>query len=449
MPKQVFSPAQEIAVVEMYENGKGTHSIAKEFGVSADTVHRTLKKNGVTMRPIGHYRKYPVNHRFFSTIDTEEKAYWLGFLMADGCVTGNEVKIALAEKDASHLRKFGEAIGSSAPVKIFERTFKMPQGTQHTGRYASINVSSRPMLKDLARVGVVPRKSLIAKAWQGPENLMRHFWRGVIDGDGCVEKRKRNDRMMGGFEWGVGLVGSEDIVSSFANWCRPICGTRSNIRKVGNIWQFRVGGFHAPRKIIKELYGGCTVALDRKHEIAVELINSTQLGVDFLANLHEMTEDGLYPVTCPRCETTRYNKSRPQRRRGGRCPDCRQSTGPYIPDDALKEKYEQGFSTTEIGKMFNIDSSTVWKRVVKSGCKMRTLSESVTLQALRNPKHPFSDKTILEAYESGLSCYGIKKKYGIPPRTAHAMIIRAGGKPRSRTEARQLRAARAKIKKQE
>lgn len=41
----------------------------------------------------------------FKKIDTEEKAYWLGFLYADGCVGSKEAKIelGLAEKDFNHL----------------------------------------------------------------------------------------------------------------------------------------------------------------------------------------------------------------------------------------------------------------------------------------------------------------------------------------------------------
>ena len=32
-------------------------------------------------------RKYNVNHDFFESINTEERAYWLGFISADGCIS--------------------------------------------------------------------------------------------------------------------------------------------------------------------------------------------------------------------------------------------------------------------------------------------------------------------------------------------------------------------------
>ncbi len=43
----------------------------------------------------------------FKKIDSEEKAYWLGFLEADGCIHGGEgdyrIEIGLAEKDFHYL----------------------------------------------------------------------------------------------------------------------------------------------------------------------------------------------------------------------------------------------------------------------------------------------------------------------------------------------------------
>lgn len=51
--------------------------------------------------------------RIFENIDTEEKAYWLGFLYADGCVGSKEskVELSLAEKDLRHMEKFRSFIG--------------------------------------------------------------------------------------------------------------------------------------------------------------------------------------------------------------------------------------------------------------------------------------------------------------------------------------------------
>ena len=49
----------------------------------------------------------------FEKIDTEEKAYWLGFLYADGSVGSKDdrIELGLAEKDFHHIEKFRDFIG--------------------------------------------------------------------------------------------------------------------------------------------------------------------------------------------------------------------------------------------------------------------------------------------------------------------------------------------------
>ena len=59
--------------------------------------------------------KYTYNENYFKIIDSEEKAYWLGFLYADGCITRfyrNEklksmsLELTLQSNDIEHLKKF-------------------------------------------------------------------------------------------------------------------------------------------------------------------------------------------------------------------------------------------------------------------------------------------------------------------------------------------------------
>lgn len=65
--------------------------------------------------------KIKMDETFFSVIETEEKAYWLGFIAADGCIRKNksgsyELSIHLAEKDIEHLAAFKSAIQSDHKI---------------------------------------------------------------------------------------------------------------------------------------------------------------------------------------------------------------------------------------------------------------------------------------------------------------------------------------------
>ena len=66
-------------------------------------------------------RKHTCNEHFFDTIDTQEKAYWLGFLFADGNVSNisNTVSISLKGDDIAHLEKFKIFINASNNIRSF------------------------------------------------------------------------------------------------------------------------------------------------------------------------------------------------------------------------------------------------------------------------------------------------------------------------------------------
>ena len=67
------------------------------------------------------HRKYEFDFNYFENIDTEEKAYWLGFLYADGCVTPNTVRVELQASDKKHIEKFREAVQANIKNFIIEK----------------------------------------------------------------------------------------------------------------------------------------------------------------------------------------------------------------------------------------------------------------------------------------------------------------------------------------
>lgn len=50
-------------------------------------------------------RKYSLNESYFEKIDSEEKAYFLGFLFSDGSVSKYSLNLSLAEVDKEILEK--------------------------------------------------------------------------------------------------------------------------------------------------------------------------------------------------------------------------------------------------------------------------------------------------------------------------------------------------------
>ena len=132
---------------------------------------------------------------FFNIIDTEEKAYWLGFFFADGYISFSEanfkkgqlattycVGIKLNWSDRDHLKKFNKSINGN--YKVFKETTHPDGFRKQTTEAAKILVYSQQMYNDLNKF-FDRDKTYTAKCPDIPENLMRHFIRGYFDGDGC------------------------------------------------------------------------------------------------------------------------------------------------------------------------------------------------------------------------------------------------------------------------
>ena len=218
-------------------------------------------------RPSGpRKRKYPLDEAFFDEITDEVRAYWLGFIGADGGVSdgsaGSKVlMVSLHLRDEAHVRRLCRDLGGERPLKY---RLKPPR------RSAGVEICSYRLVDGLARHGITPRKSATLEPWSGPPELMRHYWRGLFDGDGCICKRLRKGRG----DWSMSISGSHACVNAFADWARDLTGSHASVRPAPGCWSWQMGGSRQAAVLAGELYGGATVALARKQALADELMRS-------------------------------------------------------------------------------------------------------------------------------------------------------------------------------
>ena len=190
-------------LMELYNEYKNIRKIAEILEVNHKTISIWMKKHGIKTIGSQGARKNNLNHDFFESIDSEEKAYWLGFIMADGCVykgsdeSSLRLQINLKGSDVEHLEKFQNAIGSSYKVQT-----KMIK----TSSVCILKVNSTKMCRDLIALNVVPRKSLVAEMPLIQEDLQKHYIRGYFDGDGCLDFVNKRIRAR--------MVGTENMMSS-------------------------------------------------------------------------------------------------------------------------------------------------------------------------------------------------------------------------------------------
>lgn len=256
----------------LYLQGSATTAVGARLGISPSTVTRILKRSGIAVRNMSQAkRRHRVDEAFFESIDSERKAYWLGFVGADGCVLRapnlpsiSGVSIFCAEKDSEHLAKFREHISSSAPIKSVQKG-------HHRG--SRITVCSAKLGESLGQYGVVPNKSLTFAPRLGriPDELRRHFWRGMVDGDGCISA----NRSSGYKQHTLFLAGSAGACSCFADWLSGI-GASPHTYKRGSISTAGVGSKRDVLLALRELYDGAEVFLDRKKARATAFIEELE-----------------------------------------------------------------------------------------------------------------------------------------------------------------------------
>lgn len=173
-----------------YNNGNSLTFLGKKFKCSSDPIKRILSQNNIKLRTCGEQKflekKYHCEHSYFDMIDSHEKAYWLGFLFADGYVNTKQgfVSFFLHKRDRYIVERFASDIESDF---AFSKV-KNCDGTK---------ILSRQMVSDLVDKGCVQAKSLILD-W--PKNIeKKYLWNfvlGYFDGDGCIftETTKKFDR---------------------------------------------------------------------------------------------------------------------------------------------------------------------------------------------------------------------------------------------------------------
>lgn len=258
-------------IIDMYVNQyKPIHVIAKELKSSEERISKLLKENGVEI--YGH--KMPrFDYHIFDSIDTEEKAYWLGFIFADGytaSINPNRInyafELSLKAEDYEHLNAFNDFMKFQGNnVKIGKNTLytisSVTEGVIVSERCRWC-ISNQHLWEVLNSYGCTPRKSATL---QFPNinifksnDLIRHFIRGYWDGDGCISHSYQNNNEIPKVS---AACKSEDFIKKVLLYI-PFIEKYYSDKKGMYIIQC------ASRKamqLLHYLYDDCTISLPRKY----------------------------------------------------------------------------------------------------------------------------------------------------------------------------------------
>lgn len=266
--------AQKQQLIDLYQDGLSTYKIGEVLNVDACTIQRWLDKLNIEKRTLSEAtRTYFIDETYFDEIDTEDKAYFLGWLYSDGCNSTYDNKgknryniiLQLQKRDKEILDTFLSYMKSDAPL-----SYVAPRAENEQGYYR-MSVYNKHMSQMLEKHGVTANKTFTVTypTWL-PEELQHHFIRGVFDGDGCVSiayyKDDDNCKLKNAY---VNILGTNDICShiqrrlSASNIPSRMTDTNKTDKRIRTLW---VTSRQNVANFGEWLYDDATIWLSRKKE---------------------------------------------------------------------------------------------------------------------------------------------------------------------------------------
>ena len=208
--QRLWTPEQDAYLVAHY-----THSPIPELAATVgDTIlgiHRRARFLGLLRART--LATQAIRHDYFSVLDTPVKAYILGLLAADGSVSSDEprIRLALHTKDSCLVAMVRDELAPRTPL-------------QSKGVAIQLGISSQQLVADLARYGVVPRKSYCLE-WPDllPPVVHWAFLLGYFDGDGSLVAMPRSS---GAYAPQWSLYGLATFLNAAANVIEQHTGVR-------------------------------------------------------------------------------------------------------------------------------------------------------------------------------------------------------------------------------
>ena len=265
-----------IQTINMIKDGCIMNEIETKLSLDRSTIRNIAYENDLKIsvwKPSRDIKNIDFNDKYFEKIDKEEKAYFLGLIYSDGNVRehngGYYLSIELKREDKYILEKLATEL--KCKNKIYDRDRKTNFGESHMSNFTSCN--SKKIFDDLARFNIVPDKSHTTTSFINieeliPNNLIKHFLRGLIDGDGTISKRyttRQNaiaiyqNEINFCYEFDRLLKKSMNDYNLYENII---------VNKNTGVYNLRYRRIDDIKKICDFLYNGSSIYLKRKYQLA-------------------------------------------------------------------------------------------------------------------------------------------------------------------------------------
>lgn len=186
---------------------------------------------------------------------SEVDRYWLGYFRADGCISKQTGTAVFAQSTKEPVAGFVSYLGLPEERCRYYTYSAQPPGRPERKTYEGYRASSLPLGKMYSSLGV--KTKLVDESLY--EDI--DFWRGMVDGDGCIHHSKQGVVI-------VSFCGVAYEVDKFADFCLKLFDSRPTVRPNHTIFQTSVGGDKA-KYLCRLLYSGKYSALLYKKDLAL------------------------------------------------------------------------------------------------------------------------------------------------------------------------------------
>lgn len=255
---EYIQAAQEYITAEKNNQHISLTTLSKKYHCKRETISKYIKLLGfeVINKTTGKH----INEKVFDIIDTEEKAYWFGFLCADGCITKNNyVELGIHWNDYDHMQKYRKFLELDSDESI-----------KRNKNVARVRIHNNHMAEQLINKGCVHNKSHFLKF---PDisvfkkyELIYDFIRGYCDGDGCLRFYQNNK---GVWVCDLTITSTKEFLEGVKNFLNIPGGYMRNCstsKMKTDAWNLAYRCISA-RQVARLLYENSNIHMDRKYNV--------------------------------------------------------------------------------------------------------------------------------------------------------------------------------------
>lgn len=256
--KQRLNPLNKhtAEIINKYNSGIGSYKLSKTYDCAESSIWRLLQDNNIET---GFKRKYILNEDLFNNIDTPEKAYILGIFASDGNNTGRMLRLSMTDEDI--INKVRDYICPGLDIKIVP-----PRKKHHLTQY-KLQICSTKMCGDFTRHGIMPNKTFEIDFPEFlSDDLIPHYLRGLLDGDGWISRSTTKD---GRITWFVGYVGNRLLIEKIYQYLSNKFNIKFSLINLGSevddrICKIMCGTRDSVHQFLDYIYKDSTIHMDRK-----------------------------------------------------------------------------------------------------------------------------------------------------------------------------------------